>query len=452
MRKKLHRIYWLGVLITMLMASLVISLMVGMRVSDTRHNLHIMSHAAKEWIFDSNDTLQSLAEEIASLSPPLRVTILMDHGLVLADSEFSTLQLENHANRPEVQQVLSSGTGESLRISDTKTSLTMYVATRLSPNLILRLAYPLYEIIHLLLLYALGLSALFFILYFLQRRQLKKFALTLVHQMDDVRSLLEGNEQQISARFPEFKPALDHIAYLAARLHNDLDEVNRTLNMRRNFVAHASHELRSPLTSIMGFAEMLDEGMADSPEETALCLSAIRNECQRMLQVIEDILHLSHAESDNASEKELVQVRRLAEEIISALQPQAAQKHIELRIQGDMQLFAAEKDLWEILYNLMSNAIKYGRENGFVQLSLTENTLVVEDNGIGIAAKHLPHLFEQFYRVDESRGMGQGGTGLGLSIVKALCTRYEASIDVQSEEGCGTRFILHFPSQPKEDA
>ena len=79
-------------------------------------------------------------------------------------------------------------------------------------------------------------------------------------------------------------------------------------------------------------------------------------------------------------------------------------------------------------------------------------TLTIEDNGIGIAAKHLPHLFEQFYRVDESRGMGQGGTGLGLSIVKALCARYEASIDVQSEEGCGTRFILHFPSQPKEDA
>ena len=451
MRKKLHRIYWLGILITLLMAAVVILLMITMLVSDTRRNLHIMSHAAREWITDSNEPLQNLADDIAALSPPLRVTILLDHGLVLADSAYSSLQMDNLFAAPEVQQVLSAGEGESLRLSESGTSLTLYVATRLSSGLILRLSYPLYEVIQLLLLYAAGLILLFLILYFLQRRAVQKFARDVVAQTDDIRLLLEGKKDTVTARFPEFKPALHHISYLAARLHKDLSEVNRTLHLRHDFVAHASHELRSPLTSIMGFAEMLDEGMADSPEETSLCLSAIRNECERMLSVIEDILHLSHAEADAAPDRQHVSVHVLANEIISALQPQAANKRIALSAEGEMMLFAAEKDLWEILYNLISNAVKYGRDDGFVRVLMQDRTLTVEDNGIGIAKEHIPHLFEQFYRVDDVRGMTQGSTGLGLSIVKALCARYQADVRVESEPGAGSRFILSFPLIDREE-
>ena len=160
--------------------------------------------------------------------------------------------------------------------------------------------------------------------------------------------------------FPELQPALDNISYLAKRLKDDLNEVSRTLTLRDDFVANASHELRSPLTSVMGFAEMLDEGMADSPEECELCVRMIRSECQRMLDVIEDILHLSRAGGKPVEEPQNVNVGNIAREIATSLSAQAAQKGIAISVEGDMVRMGVERDFWEMLYNLAGNAVRYG--------------------------------------------------------------------------------------------
>lgn len=451
MKRRLQQIYWLCIATTLITALAAMLLVTKMKIDDTRKVMADVLGTSAAWTLESNSDLQSLAEDIARVSAPIRVTFLMEQGLILADSEWDAARMENHGDRPEIIEARETGSGESLRFSQSEGTFALYSAKRISPQLILRLCYPADEITRLVLMYGLGLLGLFLALFFIQRRSVSRVTDAMMRQVDGVRRVLEGDAERAPAEFPEFQPALDNIAYLAHRLHTDREEVLRTLNLRSDFVANASHELRSPLTSIMGFAEMLDEGMADSPEETALCLSAIRNECERMLSVIEDILHLSHAEADAAPDRQHVSVHGLANEIISALQPQAAHKRISLSADGEMTLFAAEKDLWEILYNLISNAVKYGREDGFVRVLMQDRTLTVEDNGIGIAKEHLPHLFEQFYRVDDARGMTQGGTGLGLSIVKALCARYQADIRVESEPGAGSRFILSFPLIEKEE-
>ena len=444
MKRRLRRVYWAGICITVVLATLTVVMLIKVKVDDTRENLRSILHAASAWTLESTEDLQSMAESIASVSPPLRVTFLMDQGLVLADSEEDPLRMLNHADRPEVVQAQAGGIGESVRFSDTQTMITIYAAMRISPVLILRLSYPLSEVVGLLALYGAGLLALFFALNLMQRRALSRFAGDLVRQMDDVRNLLEGNLTHAQAVFPELQPAMDNIAYLAGRLNNDLAEVSRTLRLRDDFVANASHELRTPLTSVMGFAEMLEEGMADTSEERALCVQMIRSECRRMLEVIEDILHLSRAEAGLEAQTQSVDVAAVAREIARSLGPQAAQKGIEIRVEGALTLEGVEKDFWEILYNLAGNAVRYGRPGGHVYIRLSAGDICVEDDGIGVEARHLPRLFEQFYRVDEARGMAPGGTGLGLSIVRALAERYGAQALAESEYGRGSRFIVRF--------
>lgn len=452
MKRSLKRVYWTASLLTMVLAMVAIGLMVNMKLEDSRSMTRAILQASSAWAVESTEGLQELAENIAAASPPLRVTFLLNDGMVLADSEADPLAMPNHLDRPEIRQLLTQGTGESLRLSDTQATITFYAAKRVSPMLILRLCYPLSDILQLLFYYCVGLVVLCIILYLLQRRTYSSFAQRMIRQLDEVRQMLEGDQQARRAIFPEFQPALDHITYLAQRLTHDLEEVRRTARLRTDFVANASHELRSPLTSIMGFAEMIAEGLADTPEEQALCLSTIRSECQRMLSVIEDILNQSRAERPHDQPPETVDVTAIAGEIAQALAPQAAQKDIVIRITGTLVLPGWEKDLWEILYNLCGNAIRYGRQGGWVEIQLSPLCIAVEDNGVGIRPEHIPYLFEQFYRVDETRDMGSGGTGLGLSIVRTLAQRCGGQANVESEHGKGSRFIVRFAPAKEEDA
>lgn len=444
MRKSLRRVYWTASALTLVLALVAIGLMVDMKLEDSRNMTRAILQASSAWAVETTGDLQKLAQNIAAATPPLRVTFLLNDGMVLADSQADPLSMPNHLDRPEIRQLATQAVGESLRISDTQATITFYAAKHVSPVLILRLCYPLSDILRLLFYYCIGLVLLCAALYLLQRLTFKRFADRMIRQLEDVRLMLEDEQTTRRAIFPEFQPALDHIAYLADRLHQDLEEVTRTARLRTDFVANASHELRSPLTSIAGFAEMVAEGLADSPEEQALCLNTIRSECQRMLSVIEDILNQNRAERPHDQPASEVDVTAVAGEIAQALAPQASQKNITLHITGTLTLRSWEKDIWEILYNLCTNAIRYGREGGWVDIRLSPGKMAVADNGIGIHAVHLPYLFEQFYRVDEARDMGMGGTGLGLSIVRTLAQRCEATVTVESEYGEGSCFTVTF--------
>ena len=442
MKRRLQNIYWRGIALTLVMAMAAIGVMVKMKTDDTRTNLNAVLHAASLWTLESNADLQELADSIASVSPPIRVTFLMDTGLILADSREDADRTVIHDKDPEIVAVRQGKIGRDFRLSATDAAFELYMARRVSPQLILRVSYPVLEVAELLAAYGVALLLLFFVLHRSQKRTISRFARELVQQMEEIRRLLDGEVDGVRAVFPEFQPTLDAIAYQVERLHEDHREILRTLRLRSDFVANASHELRSPLTSVRGFAEMLEEDMADTPQERALCVQMIRSECDRMLAVIEDILRLSKAEHQPASPAETVDVSAVAGEVCRSLAQRAAQKRISLHVEGDLRLTAWEKDLWEVLYNLVDNAIRYGREGGHVFVRLSPGRIEVEDDGIGIAPEHVNHVFEQFYRVDDARDAASGGTGLGLAIVRAIAERYHGSIRAESALGAGSRFIL----------
>ena len=444
MKKRLQKIYWIGVLCTLIMATIAISMLVALRIKDKSDALISILKTASYWTETADSNLYTHARDIASVSERLRVTFLDDSGDVIADSEGEASSMNNHMDRPEIQAAVKGKTGLSFRLSDTQSVFMLYAAERVSNNLILRLAFPIEIIAQALVFYAFSIFGLLIVLIIFQKKSISRFTDAITTQIDDVRRTLEGETETPKAVFSEFQPALDNISYQAKRLNSDLQEVRRTLTIRSDFVANASHELRSPLTSVMGFAEMLDEGLADTPEEKKICIQTIRSECSRMLNVVEDVLLLSRAEREKDLIFKSVSVHKVANEIAQALSPQATDKEINIRIIGTLFLYSVEKDIWEIIYNLTSNAIRYGKKGGWVEIRLKENQISVADNGIGIDEIHLPHLFEQFYRVDESRDPSVRGTGLGLSIVRTLSERNGGTVSVRSEPGKGSEFTVLF--------
>lgn len=443
MRRRLQAIYWRGILLTLLIALAAIGVTAKLAVEDAHNQMRALLQAASMWTMDSNDDFQTLADAIARVSPQLRVTFMMDSGLTLADSADGAEGDAGHYSDPEIIAARRGETGQSLRMSKTGASLVLYMARQLSPRLILRLSYPVLEIARSVALYGAMLAALFLVLYLLQRRDFARFTADQRRQMEDLRRLLDGEASHIHAVFPEYQSDMDAIAYRIHRLRQDQHEIIRTMNLRNDFVANASHELRSPLTSVRGYAELLKEGMADTPEEQALCLRTIMGECDRMLSVIEDILRLSKAEREQEEAAEEIPVAPIAEEVCRSLTPRADRKGIQITVTGEAGVSAREQEIWEVLYNLMDNAVRYGRSGGHVWVRLSGKRIAVEDDGIGIAPEHAARVFEQFYRVDEARD-AEGGTGLGLSIVKAIVEGRGGRLSVESALGKGTRFLADF--------
>lgn len=443
MRRRLQTIYWRGILVTLLIALAAIGVTAKLAIEDAHSHMRALLQAASMWTMDSNDDFQTLADAIARVSPQLRVTFMMDSGLTLADSANGAEGDSNHYSDPEIVAARRGETGQSLRMSKTGASLVLYMARRLSPRLILRLSYPVLEVAGSIALYGGMLAVLFLVLYILQRRDFAGFAADQRRQMEDLRRLLDGELSHVNAIFPEYQPDMDAIAYRIHRLKQDQQEILRTMNLRNDFVANASHELRSPLTSVRGYTELLKEGMADTPEERELCLQTIMGECDRMLAVIEDILRLSRAERGSGEAVEQIAVAPIAEEVRRSLTPRANRKGIGIDVTGEACVSAREQDIWEILYNLMDNAVRYGKPNGHVWVRLSGKSIAVEDDGIGIAPEHVARVFEQFYRVDEARD-AEGGTGLGLSIVKAIVEGCNGKLSVESTLGKGTRFLADF--------
>ena len=450
MKRRLQAIYWRGVLLTLLIALAAIGVTAKLAIEDAHSQMRALLQTASMWTMDSNDDFQTLADAIAKVSPQLRVTFMMDSGLTLADSANGAEGDANHYSDPEIVAARRGETGQSLRMSRTGASLVLYMAKRLSPRLILRLSYPVLEVAGSIALYGVMLTVLFLALYLLQRRDFARFAADQRRQMEDLRRLLDGELSHIKAVFPEYQPDMDAIAYRIHRLKQDQHEILRTMNLRNDFVANASHELRSPLTSVRGYTELLKEGMADTPEERELCLQTIMGECDRMLVVIEDILRLSRAERGSGEAMEPIAVAPIAEEVRQSLTPRANRKGIGIDVSGEAFVSAREQDIWEILYNLMDNAVRYGKPDGHVWVRLSGKSIAVEDDGIGIAPEHAARVFEQFYRVDEARD-AEGGTGLGLSIVKAIVEGCNGQLSVESSLGKGTRFLADFGNGSVEE-
>ena len=228
----------------------------------------------------------------------------------------------------------------------------------------------------------------------------------------------------------------------------DVTEQEQREQLRREFSANVSHELKTPLTSISGFAELLMRGMV-APDMTAEFASDIYKESQRMIALVDDIIKLSKLDEEGVSyEWETVELGDLAADVLDTLRSAADNRNITMTLTGSGQVRGVWRILNEMVYNLCDNAIKYNKDGGSVDVEIGDEgsdvTLTVRDTGIGIPDAHRDRVFERFYRVDKSHSREIGGTGLGLSIVKHGALLHHASVSLESEVGEGTAVTLRF--------
>ena len=226
-------------------------------------------------------------------------------------------------------------------------------------------------------------------------------------------------------------------------------------DMRKEFSANVSHELKTPLTSISGYAEIMKNGLV-RPEDIPNFSERIYKEAKRLITLIEDIIKLSKLDEGSVEiEKEEVDLYELSREIISRLSMQASMKHVHVSLSGEPVTYVGIRQILdEMIYNICENAIKYNVEGGSVSVwvgsTLNGPKVQVNDTGIGIPKEHQERIFERFYRVDKSHSKEIGGTGLGLSIVKHAVSTLNGSIVLRSEEGSGTEITMKFLKVHKE--
>ncbi|MCU0591291.1 MAG: ATP-binding protein [Desulfobacterales bacterium] len=240
---------------------------------------------------------------------------------------------------------------------------------------------------------------------------------------------------------------------------NDVTQLRRLEDMRREFVANVSHEIKTPLTAIKGFVETLHHNIVETPEEARRFLAIIARHVDRLNTIIEDLLMLSRIENEGergAIQRETTRLRDIFQNAVQICRPQADEKRIRIELAGDEGLEALVDPvlLEQAVVNLLDNAVKYTDTKKTVRVLAQavndEIQIQVQDQGIGIEDKHLPRLFERFYRVDKARSRAQGGTGLGLAIVKHIAQAHGGHITVESRLGEGSRFTIHLPRDPEQ--
>ena len=238
---------------------------------------------------------------------------------------------------------------------------------------------------------------------------------------------------------------------------HDLSPTYAAEKMRREFSANVSHELKTPLTSISGFAEMISSGLVRNETDAKMFAGKILDESHRMLGLIETIMHLSRVEeSQTTITWKPVDLKGAAEYTADIIAPQAAAKNVTVRVEADpVSVYGNQSLLYELVMNCIDNAVKYNKEGGEVTVTLRREegnaVLVVADTGIGIPKEKQGRVFERFYRVDESRNKATGGSGLGLAICKHIVTQHHGNIDIESIEGEGTKIIITLPAMTEEE-
>ncbi len=369
-------------------------------------------------------------------STNLRITLIASDGRVLYDTNASVNSLDNHKDRPEIAQAFSEGKGKSIRTSTTINKSNYYYAVLLDNGSVLRAAKETRSIINLFcsvlpVILLIGLFLL--ILSMLISHYLTK---SLVKPIEQVASNLDHLEQ-----IRTYKELMPFIQLIREQHENIL----KAANMRQEFTANVSHELKTPLTSISGYSELIENGMV-SQNDVGRFAGEIHRNARRLISLINDILKLSELDSSREDTLNLedVDLYELAENSIVMLGPVAEKRHIRLHLEGESCVVRADRDLMEeVIYNLCDNAIRYNRDDGNVWVHIGQG-FSVRDDGIGISQEHQQRIFERFYRVDKSRSKKTGGTGLGLAIVKHIVDLHGGEIRVESAPGLGTTVSVSF--------
>jgi two-component system, OmpR family, phosphate regulon sensor histidine kinase PhoR len=283
----------------------------------------------------------------------------------------------------------------------------------------------------------------------------------LARLVEDTLRLGEPQGTQIEVASPDRRTLLLASAALsrgergAVVAVRDTTELTRVADMRRDFVANVSHELKTPLAAIRGYAETLRDGALDEPPTARRFTDRILSQCRRLQELLDDLLTLSRMEGvAPPHEREPVDLHAVIRHSVDLLAPAARDKRVEVEVEEEPvpPIYGDADGMERLLLNLLDNAIKYNRPEGRVTLRLSqrggEAVLEVSDTGIGIPAESIPRIFERFYRVDKGRAREEGGTGLGLAIVKHVAQAHGGQVEVESRAGRGSKFTVRLPIQP----
>ena len=370
----------------------------------------------------------------------LRITMIKKDGKVFYDSFADIKKMENHANRQEVRQALKHGNGKAIRTSDTLDKNTFYYAIRLDDGNILRVAKESRSIWSVFIKVTPAILILIFVILAISKMLsdvLTKSLLLPIEQMSENLDHLED-----ITTYKELMPFINTI-------QEQHKNILMNAKMRQEFTANVSHELKTPLTAISGYSELIQNGMTNE-EETIRFAGEIHKSAKRLLTLINDTIRLSQL--DTSEQKviyEAIDLYKIAEDCVNMLKFSAENHGITISIHGTNAYLEGNKEmLEEVVYNLCDNAIRYNNEGGKVDVTVKpvkgKIYLCVEDNGIGISKEHQERIFERFYRVDKSRSKSTGGTGLGLAIVKHIIQQHGAHMELTSEKGKGTKIEIEF--------
>lgn len=441
MRKRIQRSMMLILAVTLLLFYAIMSVILYNR------NLELLKREVKqeaEYICTAvNISGSGYLEKLSQVDEGTRVTQIDDSGNVLYDSSSEEEDMENHGARQEVKEALASGTGESVRMSNTLGRELYYYAVLLDNGTVLRVAKSMDNLAMTALnvFPVIGGLAVLMIAFalFLAKWQTKKL----------IRPINE-----LDLEHPLENTLYEELTPLLVAMDKQNKEKEAVSNMRKEFSANVSHELKTPLTSISGYAEIMKNGMV-RPADIPVFSERIYKEARRLITLVEDIIKLSKLDEESVElEKEEVDLYELTREIVSRLSPQVSQKHIRMEVTGEpVECYGIRQILDEMVYNVCENAIKYNNEGGRVSVwvgnTLDGPKVSVSDTGIGIPKEHQERIFERFYRVDKSHSKERGGTGLGLSIVKHGALLHGAKVSVDSVPGKGTRIEMLFPKGKK---
>lgn len=372
----------------------------------------------------------------------VRITWIDADGEVLGDTDANQDIMENHAERPEFLEALKDGEGMAVRKSETLEDNTYYYAMRMEDGTILRVSKAAQSTWKIIFSAMPGLMVSLFVMIGICVLLARYFARSIIRPLKELTANLDRPEVKATSEYKELVPFLQTI-------RTQHENILRAVKMRQDFTANVSHELKTPLTAISGYSELMETGMVQG-EEVQHYAKEIHHNSNRLLALINDIIHLS--EMDRVEYEVVMQQVNLSELVqnnLESLKVSAEQRSVSLRYVGEPAVVYGNIGLLEeLLWNLCDNAIRYNKENGMVKVQVEKTkeqvNLIVSDTGIGISAEHQDRIFERFYRVDKSRSKETGGTGLGLAIVKHIVAQHDAELFLESNPGAGTKITIRF--------
>lgn len=370
----------------------------------------------------------------------LRITLIGAEGEVLYESLLNKDEMDNHNERPEIIEAREKGEGEAIRYSATSGTHTFYYAERLQNGNVLRIGRDSVSVnrimVNTLVIVLVIALCILFVCMGISHYLTKKLVEPIEKLATNIMLVDENNV------YEEIRPFVNTIKEQHVNIINNAQ-------LRQEFTANVSHELKTPLTAISGYAELIGNGMTGK-EDTIRFSNEIHSNANRLLSLINDIIKLSELdEADHQMEMERIDLYKLAENCVQMMQVTAEKQGIRLTLQGESTMAMANKGLMdEVFYNLCSNAIRYNKPGGSVKVTVGTKDerpfLSVADTGIGIPKECQERVFERFYRVDKSRSKSTGGTGLGLAIVKHIVAQHNAALHLDSELDEGTTIEIVF--------